>query len=423
MFDTAPTLRVGYACALRCVSCDVPAESHPADEPDPAALVAALDVHIAAGAPAVVLSGGEPLLHPGLVGVLVRRARAAGVAVAVETSGVPISAAVATQLAASGVSRVYVGVPSLVRPQQDAHAGAAGVGDAVRRGLLALQAAGVPTWLDVLLTAATQRTLVATVRTAADRMGWLEGLRLTGLAPRGRARGGDQLPRYLDLAEALGAAGVVAAEAGMPLQVRAGTLPACLALRVSPRPRPPGGPPTGQFGPPCAGCALRPACPGAPAEAWDLQGGLGLSRVEALVEPWDREGGEVRHQGVVRVAGQPHAELARALVALDTPTRWLWTHTLVPGVGTLPFTHLALELHGNALPVAALGAIRGFGRPVHVGLRLPSEPFPLDALVHALRLSGVGAVAMLATEAWVPTELHLRERHPTLDVRRVPPPG
>ena len=199
-------------------------------------------------------------------------------------------------------------------------------------------------------------------------------------------------------------------------------LPACVTYTpdVPARSRPIYLSPLGNFGPPCVSCALRPACPGVGGRAWDDALDEGLAPPELLVEPWSQPQEPPRLQSTTRRFGV--GALAPDVAESVMPTRWLWTDRVDAGDETLDFTHLALELSGPAVPVAALLRIRALRQPVHVALRLSAHPIELRAVAHTLELAGVATLALLAGEGWAPAESALRLAFPSLDVRRVPPP-
>ncbi|MSQ01731.1 MAG: hypothetical protein EXR71_07540, partial [Myxococcales bacterium] len=84
--------------------------------------------------------------------------------------------------------------------------------------------------------------------------------------------------------------------------------------------------PPGNFGPPCARCALRPACPGVVGRPWDDALDDALAAPEKLVEPWCHPAEACRLQSTARRfgIGAPAPEFAQS----TAPTRWLWTDRL-----------------------------------------------------------------------------------------------
>jgi len=95
-------------CNLTCKHCyAIAADRHFPGELSQEQLLTTMDDLRDFGVPVLILSGGEPLLHPD-IWTLSERARAMGFYVALSTNGVPIDASVADRIAAIGYD--YVGI-------------------------------------------------------------------------------------------------------------------------------------------------------------------------------------------------------------------------------------------------------------------------------------------------------------------------
>ncbi len=171
-------------CNLRCVHCY--AEAGEAE--DPAALDfeegrAFLDDLAGFGVPAVLFSGGEPLLHPRLFDWL-DHAAARGLRCALSTNGTAIDRTAARRLRAAGV--VYAGI-SLdgLAETNDRFRGRAGAFDDALRGFRACREAGVRAGLRFTLTRANTGEIPALFDLVAEE--GISRVCFYHLVPSGRA--------------------------------------------------------------------------------------------------------------------------------------------------------------------------------------------------------------------------------------------
>jgi Fe-coproporphyrin III synthase len=173
------------ACNLACAHCYASAHREPApDELDHAQGCALLDDLAAFGVPAVLLSGGEPLVRPDLL-ELVAHGRDRGLRFTLSSNGTLIDDGIAAAIAAAGV--VYVGVSidgseaAHDRLRRHAGARAAAIG-----GLRALHAAGVRRGVRFMLTPDTLPSLDEVLGLVLDEQ--IDRLCVYHLVPSGRGR-------------------------------------------------------------------------------------------------------------------------------------------------------------------------------------------------------------------------------------------
>lgn len=173
------------ACNLACAHCYASAHREPApDELDHAQACALLDDLAGFGVPAVLLSGGEPLVRPDLL-ELVTHGRDRGLRFTLSSNGTLIDDDMAAAIAAAGV--VYVGVSidgseaAHDRLRRKAAARAAAIG-----GLRALHAAGVRRGIRFMLTPETLPSLDEVLRLVLDEQ--IDRLCVYHLVPSGRGR-------------------------------------------------------------------------------------------------------------------------------------------------------------------------------------------------------------------------------------------
>jgi hypothetical protein len=136
--DGPPTgiLWLGFQCDQDCVVCW---QRRVSTAPPPELFLRWLDEMLAAGAKGIILSGGEPTLHPALPD-LARRARAGGANVILETNAIRLADdAFRRSLVAAGVGELFASL----------HAPDAATSEAITRapGTHAQTVAGVEAWL------------------------------------------------------------------------------------------------------------------------------------------------------------------------------------------------------------------------------------------------------------------------------------
>ncbi len=128
-------------CNLACVHCysDSDARAHP--EMSTQEGLALIDDVAAFGVPALLFSGGEPLIRPDIF-TLIAAARSGGLPVTVSSNGTMITADRAERLAALGVRYVGISLDG-IGATHDHFRGRRGAFDRALRGIRALRAAGV----------------------------------------------------------------------------------------------------------------------------------------------------------------------------------------------------------------------------------------------------------------------------------------
>jgi radical SAM protein with 4Fe4S-binding SPASM domain len=129
-------------CNLHCRHCYAAARAAPhPEELTPAEGCALVDAVGRLGAPALILSGGDPLLRPDLLD-LVRRAAAQGIHTALSTNGTLIDGPMARALARAGVGYVGVSLDG-IGPRHDRFRGLRGAWEAALAGLRHCRDAGL----------------------------------------------------------------------------------------------------------------------------------------------------------------------------------------------------------------------------------------------------------------------------------------
>lgn len=130
------------ACNLRCVHCYASANAHPApNELTVTEGLNLLDDLIKFKVPAVLFSGGEPLVRPEAL-EFIRYARAGGLACTLSTNGMLIDDLMAERLAASGLKYIGISMDGL-RERHDKLRGQAGAFDGVLRAITHCRARGI----------------------------------------------------------------------------------------------------------------------------------------------------------------------------------------------------------------------------------------------------------------------------------------
>ena len=130
------------ACNLRCVHCYASANAHPA--PNELAFnegISLLDDLIKFQVPAVLFSGGEPLVRPEALD-FIRYARQGGLACTLSTNGLLIDEIMADRLADSGLKYIGISLDGL-RERHDKLRGQDGAFDGVLRAIAHCRARGI----------------------------------------------------------------------------------------------------------------------------------------------------------------------------------------------------------------------------------------------------------------------------------------
>lgn len=173
-------------CNLHCLHCHASASTRPdPDELTRTESEALVDDIAGMGVPALVLSGGEPLMRADTL-ALARRAADRGRHVAVSTNGTLVDASTAAGLAAAGVAYVGVSIDG-IGPLHDHVRGLRGAFDLGLRGLRQARAAGMRVGLRFTLSRSTlphlDRVLDLVETEAVDRC-YVSHLVLVGRARR-----------------------------------------------------------------------------------------------------------------------------------------------------------------------------------------------------------------------------------------------
>ena len=140
-------------------------------------------------APAVILTGGEPLLRPDIL-ELAAYGRDRGLRMLLSTNGTLLDAALAKALKAAGVARVSLSLDQPYEAGHDAFRGAPGAFQGTRRGAEYLRAAGLPFQINSTLTAANLDQAGALTALAQEMGAAAHHIFL--LVPVGRAEGMEQ---------------------------------------------------------------------------------------------------------------------------------------------------------------------------------------------------------------------------------------
>ena len=282
-------LWLGFDCNQDCVVCW---QERAAPAPPPELFSRWLDEMLAASVRSVILSGGEPTLHP-LLPDLVRRARAAGVHTVVETNALRLVDDGCRQaLIAAGVSELSVSLHAADAAVSEAITRAPGTHAQTVAGIEACLRDGLPVGLHCVVERRNAPTLAAHAAFVVARFAKpFRGLRRvsyslpTRYADEERYRRGlcpiEQVRPGLTAAlQTLRGAGVEARFLGM------GGFPLCAV--EDPRAERPARDLTDSergdrvYARPCADCAVRPGCGGVPAAYLEACGEGGLRPVRAL---------------------------------------------------------------------------------------------------------------------------------------------
>lgn len=279
-------LWLGFGCDQDCVVCW---QDRAAPSPPPELFSRWLDEMLSADARSVILSGGEPTLHPSLL-ELARRAHAAGAHTIVETNALRLlDDDYRRALIATGVDELSVSLHSHDAAVSDAITRAPGTHARTVAGIEACLRDGLPVGIHCVVERANASSLAAHARFVVERfVRPLRGLRRVsyslptryadqeryrrGLAPVDALRSG-----LTEALRTLRGAGVEARFLGM------GGFPLC-AVEDPRSERPAAALSEGERGDrvyarPCEGCAVRPWCGGVPAAYLEACGEGGLRPV------------------------------------------------------------------------------------------------------------------------------------------------
>lgn len=143
-WDRRPVVvwNVTSACNLRCLHCYAATDAPPAaPEPTPSESRAFVDAFAAFGCPALLFSGGEPLLRPDLPDLVARAVRC-GMRAVLSTNGLLLDAPLARRLKQAGLT--YAGISVDGPPAiHDTRRGRTGAFDATLAGIRACRDAGI----------------------------------------------------------------------------------------------------------------------------------------------------------------------------------------------------------------------------------------------------------------------------------------
>ncbi len=155
-------------CNLRCRHCRAEAGDGPAEDETPTAEILRIADGIGAALdPIVVLTGGEPLMHPDFFRIA-RHCADRICRVAIGTNGVLIDRVCARELRAAGVRRVGVSLDGASAATHDAFRGQPGSLDAALRGIAACRAEGLPVQINATVTRHNENELDDLLRLALE---------------------------------------------------------------------------------------------------------------------------------------------------------------------------------------------------------------------------------------------------------------
>lgn len=137
-------------CNLACLHCYSDSSSQMFDELSHEEALSFIDDIAELGSPALLVSGGEPLMRKRAL-ELISHARSAGLSVTLSTNGTLITPAVARRLADVGVRYVGISIDG-IGEVHDAFRGTRGAFERTVAGIRALTAVGVPVGIRVTLT-------------------------------------------------------------------------------------------------------------------------------------------------------------------------------------------------------------------------------------------------------------------------------
>ncbi|MHB1455933.1 MAG: heme b synthase [Armatimonadota bacterium] len=132
------------ACNLKCIHCRAcPAEQRSPEELTTAESKTLLDQIASFSSPAVVLSGGEPLVRPDILEIA-RYGTDKGLRMLLATNGTLLTPELAQQIKDAGIQRVSVSIDGAMAETHDSFRRIPGAFDAAWRGVEYLKEAGIP---------------------------------------------------------------------------------------------------------------------------------------------------------------------------------------------------------------------------------------------------------------------------------------
>jgi MoaA/NifB/PqqE/SkfB family radical SAM enzyme len=253
-FVDEAVIRVVFHCNQACRMCFV--STHlPAASND--RVRAEIDRWAAAGR-RIILSGGEPTLHPELPALVAEAARKSAQPVGIQTNAIRIDGALAERLKKAGLADAFVSLHGARTETSDRVTGAPGTFAKTLAGIEQLVAAGIDVVVNFVMSADNRGELPGVARLVADR-----GARLnvSFVAAMNDLVPGEIVPRYSDvlpeIAEAATITPLVGLESmcGLPLCL----VPQPIAARLADAPAELD---RGEFAkpPPCARCAAQDRC-------------------------------------------------------------------------------------------------------------------------------------------------------------------
>jgi MoaA/NifB/PqqE/SkfB family radical SAM enzyme len=290
-------VRVMFACNQDCSFCFV---STHLPTPSLPVVLRAIEEAAARGA-RVVLSGGEPTLHPSLLEIVRHAKRVSDYPVQLQTNAVRCAhGTLAEDLRAVGLDEVFVSLHGSTAATSEAITRAPGTHEQTLRGLDRLHTTGISITVNFVTCASNMGELVALVRQCAER--WPRArLNVSFVAPATDLVPTDEqtIPRLTDVLPHVVAAVEAAVTLGVSISGFASMcgMPRCLAPeRVSASWTPvQQGLDRGEFvhPAPCRRCAARPSCLGLRRRYLEMYGDEELRPMSAVPIPEVR----TRHRG------------------------------------------------------------------------------------------------------------------------------
>jgi len=192
-------LEVTESCNLDCLFCSVKDRgygvSHSLEESKEF-----LDDCIRDGYKKVMITGGEPLLYPELVGIVKYASGLGFEDVTIQTNGTLIGAGEASDLKAAGVTQVIFSIHSHLPSVVDTMMVGKGVLEKQLRGLDSVYGAGIETFITTVITTKNYRMLPEFFRFITRRAPYVEHYTLNFVDPVGRSEGNQAVvPRVSEV--------------------------------------------------------------------------------------------------------------------------------------------------------------------------------------------------------------------------------